>query len=193
MSAWLVVGLGNPEARYAASRHNIGLWVLDRLADELGVRIKKVRFMPVESGEATVDGARVYLARAQTYMNESGPPIAGFARKRGIDPSGLVVCHDEIDLRFGALRVKRGGSTAGHRGLDSLVSALRSADFYRVRLGVGRPPGRKDPADYVLEPFAKHEREDAELLAAEGAEAVLTLVGEGLPAAQERHNRGLPR
>ena len=145
--------------------------------------------MPVEVAEVSVGAERVYLARAQAYMNESGPPIAGFARRRDIDLEHLIVVHDEIDLPFGALKVKRGGGTAGHNGLRSLVGALGSPDFPRVRLGVGRPPGRQDPADFVLQPFAKAERADADLLAEEAADAVLALVTDGLQAAQGRHNR----
>jgi PTH1 family peptidyl-tRNA hydrolase len=189
MTAWLVVGLGNPGSRYEATRHNIGARVVERLADRLGTRLRKVRFLPVEAGEATVDGERVLLARPQTFMNASGPPVASLARRRGIEVERLVVCHDEIDLAFGALKVKAGGSTAGHQGLNSLARAFHANEFHRVRLGVGRPPGRKDPADHVLEPFAKAEREEAELLIERGADAVLTLVREGLAAAQDRHNR----
>jgi PTH1 family peptidyl-tRNA hydrolase len=189
MSAWLVVGLGNPGPRYAATRHNIGARVVERLAERLGTRLRKVRFLPVEAGEATIDGERILLARPQTFMNVSGPPVASLARRRGIELDRTVVCHDEIDLAFGALKVKAGGSTAGHQGLNSLARALRSNEFHRVRLGVGRPPGRKDPADHVLEPFAKAERDDVEFLVEEGADAVLTLVREGLTAAQDRHNR----
>jgi peptidyl-tRNA hydrolase, PTH1 family len=189
MSAWLVVGLGNPGPRYAATRHNIGARVVERLAERLGTRLRKVRFLPVEAGEATVDGERVLLARPQTFMNASGPQVASLARRRGIEVDHLVVCHDEIDLAFGALKVKAAGSTAGHQGLNSLARALRSNEFHRVRLGVGRPPGRKDPADHVLEPFAKAEREEADLLIERGADAVLTLVREGLTRAQDRHNR----
>jgi peptidyl-tRNA hydrolase, PTH1 family len=189
MSAWLVVGLGNPGPRYAATRHNIGARAVERLAERLGTRLRKVRFLPVEAGEATIDGERILLARPQTFMNVSGPPVASLARRRGIEVDHLVVCHDEIDLAFGALKVKAGGSTAGHQGLNSLARALRSNEFHRVRLGVGRPPGRKDPADHVLEPFAKAERDDVEVLVEEGADAVLTLVLEGLTAAQDRHNR----
>lgn len=192
MSAWLVVGLGNPGDRYADTRHNIGAWVVERLADRLGARLRKVRFMALHAGEATVDGQRVLLALPGTFMNVSGPPVASFVRKRRIDPDHVIVCHDEIDLPFGALKLKRGGSTAGHNGLRSLVGALGSDDFLRVRLGVGRPPGRQDPADYVLRPFPKAEREEAALLAEEGADAVLTLIREGLAAAQDRHNRTVP-
>jgi PTH1 family peptidyl-tRNA hydrolase len=191
--AWLVVGLGNPGDRYADTRHNIGAWVVERLAQRLDLRLRKVRFHAVEAAEGRIDGRQVYLVRAQAFMNESGPPTAGFARKREIDVGQVIACHDEIDLPFGALKVKLGGSTAGHHGLDSLTRAFRSPGFYRVRLGVGRPGGRKDPAAYVLEPFAKAEREEAALLAEDGAEAVVTLVRDGLAAAQERFNRRAPQ
>jgi PTH1 family peptidyl-tRNA hydrolase len=187
--AWLVVGLGNPGPRYAETRHNIGAWVIERLAQRLGSRLRKVRFLPLEVGEASHDGAPLYLARPQTFMNESGPPVASFVRRRRLEPGSIVACHDEIDLGFGALKVKRGGSTAGHNGLNSLVNSLHSSDFYRVRMGVGRPRGRRDPVNHVLDTFAKSEREQAEMLAEEGADAVLTLVSEGLSSAQDRHNR----
>jgi PTH1 family peptidyl-tRNA hydrolase len=189
VSAWLVVGLGNPGPKYAETRHNIGAWVVDRLASTLGERLRKVRFLPLEVAEARADGERLYLARPQTFMNVSGPPVASFARRRKVPVDRIVACHDEIDLAFGALKLKKGGSTAGHHGLDSLVEGLRSSDFYRVRLGVGRPRGHQDPADYVLEPFAKSERQEAELLAEHGADAVLALVTDGLAAAQDRFNR----
>jgi PTH1 family peptidyl-tRNA hydrolase len=190
--SWLVLGLGNPGPRYEDTRHNIGAWVVDRLVDRLDARLRKVRFLPLEVAEASHRGARLLLARPQAFMNESGPPVASFVRRRRLEPRSIVACHDEIDLSFGALKLKRGGSTAGHNGLNSLVNALHSADFHRVRLGVGRPRGRQDPADYVLDPFARSEREEAKLLAEEGADAVLTLVTEGLAAAQDRHNRAAP-
>ncbi|MGH2545534.1 MAG: aminoacyl-tRNA hydrolase [Actinomycetota bacterium] len=192
MTAWLVAGLGNPGERYSATRHNVGARVVERLADRLGTRLRKVRFLPIEAGEATVDGERVWLARSQTFMNVSGPSIASLARKRDVDPERVVAVHDEIDLAFGSLKVKRGGSTAGHRGLDSLAQALRTKDFHRVRIGVGRPAGRKDPADHVLEPFASAEREEVDVLVEVAADAVLTLVTDGLAAAQDRHNRAGP-
>jgi PTH1 family peptidyl-tRNA hydrolase len=192
MTTWLVVGLGNPGERYAPTRHNIGSRVVDRLAERMGTRLRKVRFGAVEAGEANVDGRRMLLVRPLAYMNVSGPPVASFARRRRIDPEHIIAVHDEIDLAFGSLKVKRGGSTAGHNGLRSLQQALGSPEFHRVRLGVGRPPGRKDPAAHVLEPFAKRERADVELLIDEGAEAVMTLVRDGLAVAQDRHNRGAP-
>jgi peptidyl-tRNA hydrolase, PTH1 family len=193
MTAWLVVGLGNPGPRYADTRHNIGARVVERLAERLETRLRKVRFISIEAGEATVDEERLFLARPQTFMNVSGPAVASLVRRRKIDVERVVVCHDEIDLGLGALKVKCGGSTAGHQGLNSVAGALHSTDFCRIRLGVGRPSGRKEPADHVLGRFAKAERDDAEILIEEGADAVLTLVQEGLPAAQDRHNRGVPR
>jgi PTH1 family peptidyl-tRNA hydrolase len=189
LTAWLVAGLGNPGGRYSETRHNLGARVVERLADRLGTRLRKVRFLPIEAGEVVVNGERVWLARSQTFMNVSGPSYASLARKRGVDPEHVVAVHDEIDLAFGSLKVKRGGSTAGHRGLDSLAQALRTKDFHRVRIGVGRPAGRKDPAGHVLEPFARAEREEVDVLVEEAAEAVLTLVTDGLAAAQDRHNR----
>ncbi|MGH2676917.1 MAG: aminoacyl-tRNA hydrolase [Actinomycetota bacterium] len=193
MTAWLVVGLGNPGPRYERTRHNVGARVVERLAERLGTRLRKVRFLPIEAGEARVDDQSVLLARPQTFMNVSGPPVASLAKRRRIDPGHVVVCHDEIDLAFGALKVKAGGSTAGHQGLNSVAEAMGSTEFLRVRLGVGRPPGRKDPADHVLDRFARAEEEEADLLVEEGADAVLTLIREGLTVAQDRHNRTAPQ
>jgi PTH1 family peptidyl-tRNA hydrolase len=189
MTPWLVIGLGNPGERYARTRHNIGARVANRLAERLGARLRKVRFIPLEAAEANLDGDRVYIARPQTFMNVSGPPVASFAKRRKSDVEHVIVCHDEIDLTFGTLKLKRGGSTAGHNGLKSLQQAFRSPEFYRVRLGVGRPPGRKDAADHVLDEFTKAEREEVEFLIEAGADAVETLIRHGLTAAQDRHNR----
>jgi peptidyl-tRNA hydrolase, PTH1 family len=189
---WLGAGLGNPGEHYARTRHNAGAMVVGRLCARLGVRLKKVRFVAVTAAETSHQGVSLVLAAATTYMNESGPPLASFAKKRDIPPDRLVVVHDEIDLPFGALRVKRGGSTAGHHGLDSLVEALRTPEFYRVRLGVGRPPGRQDPIKYVLSPFAAREREEVELMIEEAADAALTLATAGLAEAQSRFNRSAP-
>jgi PTH1 family peptidyl-tRNA hydrolase len=189
MTPWLVVGLGNPGERYALTRHNIGARVADRLAERLGSRLRKVRFIALEAAEVNLHGERVYVARPNTFMNVSGPPVASFAKRRKIDVEHVIACHDEIDLAFGALKIKRGGSTAGHNGLKSLQQAIGSPDFHRVRLGVGRPPGRKDAADHVLDRFTKSERDDVELLIEEGTDAVETLIRHGLTAAQDRHNR----
>lgn len=190
MSAWLVVGLGNPGDRYEGTRHNIGARVVDTLASRWGTRLRKVRFLQAEAADASLDGQTVWLLRPLSFMNVSGPPVASFVRKKDVDLHHVVVVHDEIDLAFGALKLKLGGSTAGHNGLRSLVGALGDPGFHRVRLGVGRPPGRQDPADYVLDPFAKREREEADLLVETAADAVEALVRDGLPAAQDRFNRG---
>jgi PTH1 family peptidyl-tRNA hydrolase len=187
---WLVAGLGNPGERYAATRHNIGAMAVSALAEELGVRFRKVRFLSAVAAEATHRGVPVLLVLPGTWMNLSGPPIASVAKRRKVPVDRVVVCQDEIDLPFGALRIKQGGSTAGHHGLDSVVQAFRSADFYRVRLGVGRPPGRKDAVDHVLDPFRRSEREEVERLIADAGEAVLSLVTDGLSVAQSRYNRG---
>ncbi|MGH2711368.1 MAG: aminoacyl-tRNA hydrolase [Actinomycetota bacterium] len=192
MTPWLVVGLGNPGEKYSDTRHNIGARAAERLAERLASRLRKIRFIALEVAEANLDGERVYIARPQTFMNVSGPPVASFAKRRKIDVEQVIAVHDEIDLAFGALKVKQGGSTAGHNGLRSLQQALGSPNFYRVRLGVGRPPGRKDAADHVLDRFTKAERDDVELLIDEGADAVETLIRDGLSVAQERHNRSAP-
>jgi PTH1 family peptidyl-tRNA hydrolase len=186
---WLVAGLGNPGEEYARTRHNVGAMVSERLAEKLNARFKKARMIPLSVAEARHGDVPLLLTAPRTFMNVSGPPIASLARKRGIPVDRVVVCHDEIDLAFGALRVKRGGSTAGHHGLDSLVEGFRSADFYRVRIGIGRPAGRWENVDYVLGPFSKRERDEAAVLIEDAADAVLCLIDEGLGVAQARYNR----
>jgi PTH1 family peptidyl-tRNA hydrolase len=164
--------------------------VVERLCERFGVRLRKVRFLSLVAAEANVEGRSVLLTGPGTYMNLSGPPIASFARKRGVPVDRVVACHDEIDLSFGALKVKRGGSTAGHHGLDSLVEAFRSPDFHRIRIGVGRPPGRQDPVDFVLRPFAKREVDEIDVLLEDAADAAMSLVTQGLQLTQSRFNRG---
>jgi PTH1 family peptidyl-tRNA hydrolase len=164
--------------------------VVEHLADALGGRLKKVRFVPVLAAEAKHDGVPLLLVTPTTFMNVSGPPIASVAKKRGIPADRVVACHDDIDLGFGALRIKKGGSTAGHHGLDSMVGAFRSADFFRVRLGVGRPGGRWENVDFLLNRFTKREREQFAFVIADAADAVLTLVTSGLTLTQSRYNQG---
>ena len=190
---WLVAGLGNPGERYGRTRHNLGARVVGELSRASGERFRKVRFIPIETAEIDVGGERVVLARSLRWMNESGPSYASLAKKHAVEPAHVIAIHDEIDLAFGALRVKLGGSTAGHNGLRSLQQGLRSPDFLRVRLGVGRPPGRKDPADYVLEPFAKREEADVAILVDDAADAVRSLVTDALERTQDRFNRSGPR
>jgi peptidyl-tRNA hydrolase, PTH1 family len=190
---WIVVGLGNPGERYAATRHNLGYRVIEELADRSGERFRKVRFVPVDVAEIPVDGDRLVLARSHRFYNETGEVVASLVRKRDVRPDRVIAVHDDIDLAFGALRVKRGGSTAGNHGLDSMVSALRTSDFFRVRMGVGRPPGRQDPIEFVLQPFPKRAEADAAILVDDAADAVVSLAREGLAAAQDRYNRSGPR
>jgi peptidyl-tRNA hydrolase, PTH1 family len=190
---WLVAGLGNPGDRYAASRHNLGARVVDEIAREAGERFRKARFVPAEVAELSLDGERVWLVKSLLWMNESGPSYASIAKKHDVAPDRMIAVHDEIDLPLGALRVKFGGSTAGHNGLKSLQQALRTPEFARVRLGVGRPPGHKDPADHVLEPFSKREQADAVLLVEDGVDAVGSLVRDGVASTQDRFNRSGPR
>ena len=190
---WLVAGLGNPGDRYAATRHNIGARVVEEMARAAGERFRKVRFVPAEAAELQIDGERVWLVRSLQFMNESGPSYASLAKKHDVPPAQVIAVHDEIDLAFGALRVKFGGSTAGHNGLRSLQRALHSPAFLRVRLGVGRPPGRQDPADFVLEPFSKNEQADVAILTDDGADAVRSLITSDLATTQDRFNRSGPR
>jgi len=190
---WLVAGLGNPGERYARTRHNVGAMVVDELADRAGERFRKARFVPADVAEITADGERVLLVKSRTFMNESGPAYASVAKKHDVAPDHVIAAHDDLDLAFGALRVKFGGSTAGHHGLDSLVGAVQTPDFYRLRLGIGRPPGRQDPLDFVLRPFSKKEEEEVVVLIDQAADAALSLVRHGLSPTQDRYNRSGPR
>ena len=189
---WVIAGLGNPGPTYARTRHNAGAMVIQALADARSERLRKTRFVPAETAEFDEDGERVILVRSTRFMNESGPSYASIAKKAKVGPERVIAVHDEIDLPFGALHLKAGGSTAGHNGLKSLQQAMRSAEFCRVRIGVGRPPGRQDPADYVLRNFTERERAEAEVLLREAADAVLAIIRDGLVAAQDRFNRRRP-
>jgi peptidyl-tRNA hydrolase, PTH1 family len=190
--AWLVAGLGNPGERYARSRHNLGRLVVEELAREAGERFRKAKFMPVEVAEIAVDGEGVLLARSTRFMNESGPSYASLANKRDVDAVHLIAVHDELDIPAGTLRAKLGGGTSGHNGLKSLQVALGTPEFLRVRVGIGRPPGRADPADFVLDPLPERLEPDVAILVDHAAEAVRSLVGEGLEATQDRFNRSGP-
>ncbi|WP_336921860.1 aminoacyl-tRNA hydrolase [Aquipuribacter sp. SD81] len=193
---WLVVGLGNPGPRYAGTRHNIGEVVVEALAR--GEKLKahgRAQARVVETRLGTLPGGapgpRAVLAVPLTYMNTSGGPVAGLARYFSVEPDHVVVVHDDLDLDLGRLKLKLGGGEGGHNGLRSISASLGTKDYVRVRCGIGRPPGRQDPADYVLEPFAKRERTEVELLVGDAEDAVGLVVTEGLEAAQARfHPRG---
>ena len=190
--AWLVAGLGNPGERYARTRHNVGRMVVEDLADEAGARFRKVRFLSVETAETRVADERVVLSRSTRFMNESGPSFASLAKKQGVEPSRLIAVHDELDIPAGTIRVKLGGGNSGHNGLRSLDQALRSPDYLRVRVGIGRPPGRKDPADFVLQPVGSRDETDLAILVEHAADAVRALITDGLDRTQDRFNRSSP-
>jgi PTH1 family peptidyl-tRNA hydrolase len=189
---WLVAGLGNPGSEYARTRHNVGAMVTARLAERLGASFRKARFVPLFVAETRHGQTPLLLTKPGTWMNVSGPPVASVARRRGILVGRLIAVHDEFDLPLGALRIKKGGSTAGHHGLDSMVEAFRSSDFHRVRIGVGKPPRREQHIGHVLNAFSKREWEEVDILIEDAADAVLSLIGEGLEATQSRFNRGAP-
>ena len=182
----LVVGLGNPGPRYAGTRHNAGFLVVDLLAERMGGRFPRRGLCDVMEGRLA--GAPVVLAKPRAYMNESGGPIVAVSRFYKVPVDRLTVVHDDLDLPFGTLRVKRGGGDGGHNGLRSATAALGSREYARVRFGIGRPPGRQDPADYVLRDFSAAERKDLGYLVDRAADAVEALLSEGLEAAQNAFN-----
>jgi PTH1 family peptidyl-tRNA hydrolase len=189
---FLVVGLGNPGPGYAGNRHNIGAMVLDELAARAGIKLsagKGARSRAL-SGEGRLAGRRVVLARPTSYMNESGGPVRGLLDYHSIPLEDLVVIHDELDIPFASIRLKRGGGEGGHNGLRSITRSTGSKEYLRVRVGIGRPPGRQDPADFVLRDFGATERKELDLVLAEAADAAELLLERGLEAAQnEVHPR----
>ena len=191
---WLVVGLGNPGPAYAGHRHNVGYLVDDVLAERMGspFRAHKSGRADVVEGRLGPVGAetpRVVLARARSYMNESGGAVSTLAKFYKVPPERIIAVHDELDIPFGALRIKLGGGDNGHNGLRSMRSSLGTGDFYRVRVGIGRPPGRQDPADFVLSNYSATERKELEINVVEAADAVESLVADGLEKTQQRFNR----
>jgi PTH1 family peptidyl-tRNA hydrolase len=183
----LVVGLGNPGPRYAGTRHNAGFLVVDLLAERVRGRFKAHKGR-ADVVECRIGGLPVILVKPKSFMNESGGPIVSIARFYKVPVERIAVVHDELDLPFGALRLKRGGGDGGHNGLRSATSALGSKEYARVRFGIGRPPGRQDPADYVLREWSGAERKELDFLVDRAADAVETLLAEGLDAAQNRFN-----
>ena len=196
---WLVVGLGNPTDRYARNRHNVGQMVVDLLAGRAGARwtshksralVAEVRLGVLPGG---APGPRVVLAKSTGYMNVSGGPVAALARALGIEPARILVVHDDLDLPLGSLRLKFAGGESGHNGLKSVTQHLGTREYARLRIGIGRPPGQMDPADYVLRDFAKNEQPEIAVVIEEAADAVIAVVTQGLEKAQmELHTRSLP-
>jgi PTH1 family peptidyl-tRNA hydrolase len=187
MNVWLAVGLGNPGKTYERTRHNAGARAAERLAERLGVKLRPSK-APALVGEGSIEGERVVVARPTTFMNESGRAVRALMESLKLDPSRLIVLHDDIDLQAGKLRLKRGGGDAGHHGLESIVSSLGTGDFFRVRIGVGRPEGPQDPADWVLEPVSQTAAKELALAEAEAAEGALAIIREGLERAKSRFN-----
>lgn len=190
---WLVVGLGNPGPSYAGTRHNIGYMVVDELARRMGSPFrahKSGRADVVEGrlGAPGTDAPRVVLAKSRGYMNESGGPVKALATFYKVAPDRIIAIHDELDIDFGTLRVKRGGGDNGHNGLKSMRSSLGSGDFFRVRSGIGRPPGRQDVADFVLSSYSSTERKTLDLEIDTAADAVEALIADGLERTQSRFN-----
>jgi peptidyl-tRNA hydrolase, PTH1 family len=184
---WLVVGLGNPGEPYAGNRHNVGLMVIDVLTARLGGRLKSHRGR-ADILETHLVGQRAVLAKPHTFMNESGGPVAALTSFFGVPLGQLIVVHDELDIGFGALRIKQGGGDNGHNGLRSITKSLGGPDYLRVRFGIGRPPGRQDPAAFVLRDFATAERKVLGVHLERAADAVESLIAHGLAATQTTFN-----
>ncbi|MBT2595515.1 aminoacyl-tRNA hydrolase [Arthrobacter sp. ISL-72] len=184
---WLIVGLGNPGTEYSNNRHNVGQMVLDELARRVGgsFKVHKARAHVLE-GRLGIGGPRVVLAKPMSYMNVSGGPVSALTKFYDIDPRHLVAVHDEIDIPFNTVKLKIGGGEGGHNGLRDISKALATKEYLRVRVGVGRPPGRMDTADFVLKDFATAEKKELPFLLDEAADAVETVVKDGLPVAQQK-------
>jgi PTH1 family peptidyl-tRNA hydrolase len=184
---WLIVGLGNPGTEYSKNRHNVGQMVLDELARRVGgsFKVHKARAHVLE-GRLGIGGPRVVLAKPMSYMNVSGGPVSALAKFYDVDPEHVVAVHDEIDIPFNTVKLKIGGGEGGHNGLRDISKALATKDYLRVRVGVGRPPGRMDTADFVLKDFAAAEKKELPFLLDDAADAVETVVRDGLPAAQQK-------
>lgn len=186
---WLIVGLGNPGPRYEATRHNIGQMVVDELATR-----RSENFREHKGGARVVEtwlrpGAeKLVLAKPNSFMNVSGTPVAALARFYSVEPERVVVVHDELDIPFDTVKLKIGGGNGGHNGIRDVARAIATPEFPRVRVGIGRPPGQQDPADWVLSPFGKAERETLGILIQDAADAVELLVADGLLAAQQKHH-----
>lgn len=199
MSTWLLVGLGNPGPTYASHRHNAGYRVVDELARRAGVRFTGAGQLRAEVAQTRLtasggmgglgaEAEQIVLLKSRTYMNESGIAVGKAVGYYKVPPERLVVVHDELDLDFGRLRLKFGGGDNGHNGLKSIRRSLGTGDFFRARFGVGRPPGRQDPADYVLSPFPASLAEDVAVEVDRCADAVEALLTLGLDEAQSRFN-----
>ena len=188
---WLVVGLGNPGDEYAATRHNVGQMVIDELAKRHSIKFsshKSRTDVAAYKLGVGIDAHSIILAKSKSYMNESGGPIKALASFYSVEPVNVIVLHDELDIGFAAIRSKIAGGDNGHNGLKSLTSSFGTAEYYRVRLGIGRPMGQQDPADFVLKQFSKEEKKDLGEFLDRGADVVEFLITEGLEKTQTKFN-----
>ncbi|ANJ26486.1 aminoacyl-tRNA hydrolase [Agromyces aureus] len=186
-NTWLVVGLGNPGAQYAANRHNVGQMVVDELAARIGASFKTHKTPSrVAEGFLRPGGPKLVLAKSNGFMNTSGGPVSALLKFYGLEPDRLIVVHDELDIPFDTVRLKAGGGHGGHNGLRDILKATGNVDFTRVRVGVGRPPGRQDAADFVLKDFSGTERATLPNLISDAADAVEAIADLGLVAAQQK-------
>jgi PTH1 family peptidyl-tRNA hydrolase len=184
---FLIVGLGNPGKEYTRNRHNVGFMLLDRLGDDLQVTFSR-RKSNAAFAECLLDGKKVYLAKPQTFMNDSGRSVEGLVRYFHIPESQLLVVYDELDLPTGNIRIRPAGGSGGHRGVRSIIHELGTQEFPRMRIGIGRPPGKMDPADYVLQDFSADESIEIPLVLKRAAECVRIFVQEGIQAAMNAGN-----
>jgi len=182
----LVVGLGNPGAQYAKTRHNVGFMVADVLAARMGAPFKVHKRSGAEIATGRLGHRPIVLAKPRCYMNESGRQVGPLAKFYSVAAGDVIVIHDELDIDFGRIRLKIGGGEGGHNGLRSVANALGTKEFPRVRIGIGRPPGRKDPAAFVLENFGSTERPEVPVICEQGADACELLIEVGLEAAQNQ-------
>ena len=187
-SPWLVVGLGNPGPEYEATRHNVGAMAVAILASRLNERLTAHKRGRSDVAESRISQQRSVLAIPRSFMNESGGPVSALLDFYKVDPTHLIVVHDELDISFAALRVKFGGGDGGHNGLKSIRRSIGTGEYLRVRVGIGRPPGRQDPADFVLRPFGSEERKELPLLLEQVADAIESLVVAGLERTQNVYN-----
>ena len=189
---WLVVGLGNPGKEYAGNRHNVGFLVADLLASRVGAKFgrSKRAHAEVAEGRLGFGGPRVVLAKPLTFMNLSGAPVVSLAQFFKVPVENVIAIHDELDLPYGQVRAKRGGGEGGHNGLRSMSKSLASKEYARVRFGIGRPPGRQDPADYVLSDFSAVERKELDFLVDRAADVAEAIILEGVEWAQNKYHGG---
>ena len=188
-TTWLVVGLGNPGPDYAGHRHNVGQMAVSQLASDIGVTFKSHKANAlVAEGWVRPGGPKLIIAKPNTFMNLSGGPVANLLKFYGVEPANLIVLHDELDIDFDVIRLKSNGGHGGHNGLRDIIAAIGTNEFNRIRIGIGRPPGRQDAADFVLANFNSSEREILPHVLAHATDAVETIADEGMLAAQQRFN-----